>query len=67
MLSLLCQTVFVYLNLQHAKSGESKSYCLNRAKVWNDYCENPVIATYLPEGVSSNWKDQDIQHDNHGG
>jgi hypothetical protein len=50
-----------------AKSGESKSYCLNRAKVWSDYCENPVIATYLPEGVSSNWKDHDIQHDNHGG
>lgn len=48
-------------------SGTSKSKCLSRAAIWSDYCENPAIATYLPEGRSSNWMDEDIQHDNHGG
>merc|ERR1712174_162718 len=38
-------------------SGMYKSKCLARAKVWTDYCENPAIATYLPEGKSSNWED----------
>ena len=48
-------------------SGMYKSKCLARAKVWTDYCENPAIATYLPEGKSSNWQEADIVHDNHGG
>ena len=48
-------------------SGTSKSKCLSRAKIWSDYCENPAIATYIPEGKSSNWNDEDVQHDNHGG
>jgi len=52
---------------RYSGSGVSKSYCLQRARVWSEYCENPCIATYIPEGVSSNWRDEDIQHDNHGG
>lgn len=47
--------------------GTSKNKCLSRAATWSDYCENPAIATYIPEGKSSNWKNEDIQHDNHGG
>lgn len=50
-----------------AGSGTSKHKCLYRAKTWADYCETPVIASYLPDGKSSNWKDEDIQHDSHGG
>jgi len=52
---------------RYGGSGVSKTKCLARARVWSDYCENPAVATYLPEGVSSNWKEADIQHDNHGG
>jgi len=52
---------------RYSGSGVSKTYCLQRARVWSEYCENPAIATYIPEGVSSNWRDADIQHDNHGG
>ena len=48
-------------------SGTSKKSCLARAKIWSEYCENPAIATYIPDGKSSNWADEDVQHDNHGG
>ena len=48
-------------------AGTYKSKCLERAATWADFCETPVIATYLPDGVSSNWKDEHIQQDHHGG
>jgi hypothetical protein len=31
------------------------------------FCDTPVIATYVPDGVSSNWKNDWIMHDSHGG
>ena len=48
-------------------AGTSKSRCLARKNNWESYCHTPVIVTYVPEGVSTAWKDADIQHDTHGG
>jgi hypothetical protein len=48
-------------------SGTSKARCLARKANWETYCHTPVIVTYVPDGVSSTWKDEDIQHDSHGG
>ena len=31
------------------------------------YCDTPVIVTYVPEGVSTNWEEDWIMHDSHGG
>nr|AVA26901.1 mucin-like spermatophore wall protein 1 [Lepeophtheirus salmonis] len=47
-------------------ASQSKNTCLDRGAWWTKYCENPAISTYVPEGVSSNWKNEDIQHDSHG-
>ena len=48
-------------------SGTSKEKCIARAASWMKYCDTPVIATYVPEGVSSNWETDWIMHDSHGG
>jgi len=50
-----------------AGAGNSKENCLARAQSWMKYCDTPVIATYVPEGVSSNWEKDWIMHDSHGG
>ena len=31
------------------------------------YCDTPVIATYVPDGLSSTWQADWIMHDSHGG
>merc|ERR1719320_408912 len=31
------------------------------------YCDTPVLATFVPEGVSSTWSNDWIMHDSHGG
>ena len=48
-------------------SGTSKEKCIARAASWMKYCDTPVIATYVPDGVSSNWQNDWIMHDSHGG
>ena len=48
-------------------SGSSQEKCLARADWWMKYCDTPVIATYVPDGVSSNWQNDWIMHDSHGG
>jgi len=48
-------------------AGDSKEKCIGRAESWMKYCDTPVIATYVPEGVSSNWQTDWIMHDSHGG
>ena len=48
-------------------AGDSKEKCLERADSWMKYCDTPVIATYVPGGVSSNWQNDWIMHDSHGG
>ena len=45
----------------------AKSLCLSRQDNWRSYCKTPVVVTYMPDGVSTNWADSDIQHDSHGG
>jgi len=50
-----------------AGSGNSADACLARAEWWMKFCDTPVIATYVPEGVSSNWQPDWIMHDSHGG
>jgi hypothetical protein len=47
--------------------GSSKEKCLARAEWWMKYCDTPVIVTYVPEGVSTNWEEDWIMHDSHGG
>ena len=47
--------------------GTSKEKCLARAAWWMKYCDTPVIVTYVPEGVSTNWEEDWIMHDSHGG
>jgi len=47
--------------------GSSKDKCLARAAWWMKYCDTPVIVTYVPDGVSSNWEEDWIMHDSHGG
>jgi len=49
------------------KEGSSKEACLAKAKWWIDYCKTPVIVTYVPEEMSTNWQDHWIMHDSHGG
>ena len=48
-------------------SGSSAEKCLNRAEWWMKYCDTPVLATFVPEGVSSTWSNDWIMHDSHGG
>jgi len=48
-------------------SGASAEACLARAEWWMKYCDTPVLATYVPDGVSSNWNNDWIMHDSHGG
>jgi len=48
-------------------SGTSAENCLSRADWWMKYCDTPVLATYVPSGVTSTWKDDWIMHDSHGG
>ena len=48
-------------------SGSSAENCLARADWWMKYCDTPVLATYVPSGVTSTWKDDWIMHDSHGG
>merc|ERR1711970_1616357 len=48
-------------------SGNSAEACLARADWWMKYCDTPVIATYVPDGVSSGWNNDWIMHDSHGG
>merc|ERR1712002_659261 len=50
-----------------AGSGSSKENCFARAKWWQDFCQTPVVCTYIPEGVSTNFRMEWIQHDSHGG
>jgi len=47
-------------------SGTSKNLCFSRRDNWRGYCRAPVMVTYLPEGVSTDWEDGDIRHDTHG-
>ncbi len=49
-----------------AGSGASKSRCLARKASWEAFCKTPVMVTYLPEAVSTNWEENDIVHDAHG-
>jgi len=48
-------------------AGASAEACLARAEWWMKYCDTPVLATYVPDGVSSNWNNDWIMHDSHGG
>jgi len=48
-------------------AGTSASVCLARAEKWMKFCDTPVIVTYVPDGVSTNWKPDWIMHDSHGG
>lgn len=48
-------------------SGASADKCLDRAEWWMKYCDTPVLATFVPEGVSSTWSNDWIMHDSHGG
>ena len=50
-----------------AGSGNDKDKCLARAEWWMKYCDTPVIATFVPDGVSSGWNNDWIMHDSHGG
>merc|ERR1712227_254031 len=34
-------------------SGSSAENCLARADWWMKYCDTPVLATYVPDGVTS--------------
>merc|ERR1712212_162868 len=49
------------------KEGSTKEACLAKAKWWIDYCKTPVIVTYMPDEISTNWQDHWIMHDSHGG
>merc|ERR1712212_1215746 len=49
------------------KEGSTKEACLVKAKWWIDYCKTPVIVTYMPDEISTNWQDHWIMHDSHGG
>lgn len=51
---------------EHFGSGYSKSKCLARKNDWESRCQTPVLMTYLPDSMSSNWKDENIAHDAHG-
>jgi len=48
-------------------SGTSAEKCLARADWWMKFCDTPVLATYVPGGVSSSWNNHWIMHDSHGG
>merc|ERR1711963_193327 len=48
-------------------SGQSAEKCLARADWWMKYCDTPVLATFVPGGVSSTWNNDWIMHDSHGG
>jgi len=54
-------------NTADESHANSKEDCLARAKWWMDYCDTPVIATYVPEEASTNWESDWIMHDSHGG
>jgi len=54
-------------NTADESHANSKSECLARAKWWMDYCDTPVIATYVPDEASTNWEASWIMHDSHGG
>ena len=44
-------------------SGSSAENCLSRADWWMKYCDTPVLATFVPGGVTSNWKEDWIMYD----
>merc|ERR1711942_559498 len=48
-------------------SGTDADKCMGRAEWWMKYCDAPVIATYVPDGLSSGWNNDWIMHDSHGG
>ena len=48
-------------------SGTNAQKCHARAEWWMKHCDTPVIATYVPGGVSSTWQNDWIMHDSHGG
>merc|ERR1711970_1124213 len=48
-------------------SGSSKAKCFARAEWWQNYCQTPVVVTYVPDGVSTNFEMNWIMHDSHGG
>merc|ERR1711963_1048428 len=48
-------------------SGQSAEKSLARADWWMKYCDTPVLATFVPGGVSSTWNNDWIMHDSHGG
>jgi len=48
-------------------SGTNADKCMGRAEWWMKYCDTPVIATYVPDGLSSGWNNDWIMHDSHGG
>ena len=50
-----------------AGSGQSAEACQKRAEWWMNFCDTPVLATYVPSGVSSSWNNDWIMEDNHGG
>jgi len=52
---------------EEPSSHQSKDACLDRAQWWMKYCDTPVIVTYVPEDVSTNWHEDWIMHDSHGG
>merc|ERR1711942_343774 len=48
-------------------SGTDADKCMGRAEWWMKYCDTPVIATFVPDGLSSGWNNDWIMHDSHGG
>ena len=48
-------------------SGANAQNCFARADWWMKYCDTPVLATFVPDGVSSSWNNDWIMHDSHGG
>merc|ERR1711915_447770 len=49
------------------KEANTKEACLAKAKWWIDYCNTPVIVTWVPDELSTNWQEHWIMHDSHGG
>ena len=58
---------FPLYNTNDGENTDSKETCFARAKYWQDFCDTPVIVTYVPDEVSTNWQEGWIMHDGHGG
>merc|ERR1719309_531259 len=54
-------------NTVDEKGEDSKQSCMDRADWWMKFCDTPVIATYVPDEISTNWHNSWIMHDSHGG